>query len=39
MQLIFGAAADGRTYPDHAGAERGALDRALVGPAGLVEAL
>ena len=30
---------DGRTYPDHAGAERGALDRALLGPAGLVEAL
>ncbi len=39
MQLIFGATADGRTYPDHAGAEHGALDHALVGPAGLVEAL
>jgi hypothetical protein len=39
MQLFFGAAADGRTYPDHAGAGDGALDSALVGPAGLVETL
>jgi ATP-dependent helicase/nuclease subunit B len=39
MQLIFGISADGRTYPDHAGADRGALNHAVVGPAGLIEAL
>jgi len=39
MRLIFGTKADSRTYPDHAGTGSGALDCALVGPAGLVEAL
>lgn len=39
MQLFFGMAADGRTFPDHPGAGNGAVDCAVVGPAGLVEAL
>lgn len=39
MQLLFGAAADGRTYPDHPGGRDGAVDCAVVGPAGLVDAL
>lgn len=38
MELFFGVAADGRTYPD-APAPSGAVDAAVVGPAGLVEAL
>jgi ATP-dependent helicase/nuclease subunit B len=39
MQLFFGAAADGRTFPDHPGGRDGAVDCAVVGPAGLVDAL
>ncbi len=35
MELYFGVAADGRTYPD-APSSAGALDAAVVGPAGLV---
>ena len=38
MQLYFGIAADGRTYPD-APQPSGAVDAAIVGPAGLVGAL
>ncbi len=38
MELFFGIAADGRTYPD-APAPGGAVDIAIVGPAGLTEAL
>lgn len=38
MELFFGIAADGRTYPD-ASAPTGAVDAAIVGPAGLTEAL
>lgn len=39
MQLFFGMAADGRTFPDHPGIGNGAVDCAVVGPAGLVDAL
>src|ERR1700735_4063325 len=39
MQLFFGATADGRTFPDHPGAGGGALDSAVTGPAGFVNAL
>ncbi len=39
MQLLFGAAADGRTFPDHPGVGSGAVDCAVVGPAGLVDTL
>lgn len=39
MQLFFGMAADGRTFPDHPGTGNGAVDCAVVGPAGLVDAL
>jgi len=39
MHLYFGMAADGRTFPDHPGAGDGALDSAVVGPAGLIDAL
>jgi ATP-dependent helicase/nuclease subunit B len=38
MELYFGVAADGRTYPD-APSPAGALDAAVVGPAGLVASL
>lgn len=38
MELYFGIAADGWTYPDTP-APSGAVDAAIVGPAGLVEAL
>lgn len=38
VELYFGIAGDGRTYPD-AIAPSGAVDAAIVGPAGLVEAL
>lgn len=39
MELLLGLDADGRTYPDYPGAGAGALDRAIVGPAGLVDVL
>ncbi|WP_225199233.1 PD-(D/E)XK nuclease family protein [Gluconobacter oxydans] len=39
MQLFFGMAADGRTFPDHPGGGAGAVDCAVVGPAGLIDAL
>jgi len=39
MQLFFGMAADGRTFPDHPGTGNGALDCAVVGPARLLDAL
>lgn len=39
MQLFFGMAGDGRTFPDHLGGGAGAVDCAVVGPAGLVDAL
>lgn len=39
MQLFFGMAADGRTFPDHPGGGAGAIDCAVVGPEGLVDAL
>lgn len=38
MELYFGITADGRTYPD-AAAPSGAVDAAIVGPAGLVDVL
>jgi ATP-dependent helicase/nuclease subunit B len=38
MELFFGIAADGRTYPD-ASAPPGAVDFAVVGPAGLTDTL
>lgn len=38
MELFFGVAADGRTYPD-ASAPAGVVDVAIVGPAGLTEVL
>src|SRR4051812_48994375 len=36
MHLVFGIAADGRAYPEHPGREQGAVDAAVVGPAGLL---
>lgn len=39
MQLVLGIAADGRCHPDVLGGGEGALDRAIVGPIGLVDAL
>ncbi len=37
--MVFGLGADSRTYPDFVGGGRGALDRAIVGPAGLLDVL
>ncbi|USU10715.1 PD-(D/E)XK nuclease family protein [Sphingomonadaceae bacterium OTU29THOMA1] len=39
MKLIFGMACDGPSYPDFPGEGEGAIDAAIVGPCGLVEAL
>jgi len=38
MHLVFGLSADGRVYPEATGAA-GAIDAAVVGPAGLVSAI
>lgn len=37
MHLVFGLACDGPTFPDFPGDAAGALDSAVVGPAGLIE--
>ena len=39
MRLVFGLGCDGPTCPDFPGAEQGALNSAVVGPAGLIDAL
>ncbi len=39
MQLFFGMAADGRTFPGRPGADNGAVHWAEVGPAGFVGVL
>lgn len=39
MRLVFGLGCDGPTCPDFPGAAEGALDSAVVGPAGLIGAL
>lgn len=39
MNIVFGIAADGDTYPDFPGTNDGALGNPVVGPAGLIEIL
>lgn len=39
MELTFGMACDGPSYPDFPGTAEGALNAAVVGPVGLLEAL
>lgn len=39
MHIVFGMAADGRTYPEYPGREQGAVAAVVVGPAGLLELL
>ena len=39
MRLVFGLGCDGPTCPDFPGAAEGALNSAVVGPAGLIGAL
>jgi ATP-dependent helicase/nuclease subunit B len=39
MNIVFGIAADGDTYPDFPGMTDGALGSPIVGPAGLIECL
>lgn len=39
MNLIFGMACDGRSYPDFPGQGEGALNAAVVGPSGLIDIL
>lgn len=39
MHVVFGVGCDGPTCPDFPGSEEGALGSAVVGPAGLIDAL
>lgn len=39
MDVIFGLACDGRSYPDFPGERTGALHRAVTGPSGLINLL